>query len=79
MVQLGTETRVNTTKTLASLGDATWLLTMEGSIQIGNNPISGLPIHHYYKKCFIVSAVKSFFIWVSPADTILRIQKIDHF
>jgi hypothetical protein len=31
------------------------------------------------QKRFIVSAVKSFFISVSPVDTILRIQKIDYF
>jgi hypothetical protein len=31
------------------------------------------------QKCFIVSAVKLFFVSVSPADTILRIQKIDYF
>jgi hypothetical protein len=31
------------------------------------------------QKRFVVSAVKSFFISVSPADTILRIQKIDYF
>jgi hypothetical protein len=31
------------------------------------------------QKRFIVSAVKSFFVSVSPADTILRIQKIDYF
>jgi hypothetical protein len=31
------------------------------------------------QKRFIVSAVKTFFVSVSPADTILRIQKIDYF
>jgi hypothetical protein len=31
------------------------------------------------QKCFVVSAIKLFFVSVSPADTILRIQKIDHF
>jgi hypothetical protein len=31
------------------------------------------------QKRFVVSAVKSFFVSVSPADTILRIQKIDYF
>jgi hypothetical protein len=31
------------------------------------------------QKRFIVSAVKLFFVSVSPADTILRIQKIDYF
>jgi hypothetical protein len=31
------------------------------------------------QKRFVVSAVKSFFVLVSPADTILRIQKIDFF
>jgi hypothetical protein len=31
------------------------------------------------QKRFVVSAVKSFFISVSPANTILRIQKIDYF
>jgi hypothetical protein len=31
------------------------------------------------QKHFVVSAVKSFFILVSPADTILRIQKINYF
>jgi hypothetical protein len=31
------------------------------------------------QKYFIVSAVKSFFISVSPVDTILKIQKIDYF
>jgi hypothetical protein len=31
------------------------------------------------QKCFVVSAVKSFLVSVSPADTILRIQKIDYF
>jgi hypothetical protein len=31
------------------------------------------------QKRFIVLAVKSFFVSVSPADTILRIQKIDYF
>jgi hypothetical protein len=31
------------------------------------------------QKRFVVSAVKSFFVLVSPADTILRIQKIDYF
>jgi hypothetical protein len=31
------------------------------------------------QKRFIVSVVKSFFISVSPTDTIFRIQKIDHF
>jgi hypothetical protein len=31
------------------------------------------------QKRFVISAVKSFFVSVSPADTILRIQKIDYF
>jgi hypothetical protein len=31
------------------------------------------------QKRFVVSAVKSFFVSVSPANTILRIQKIDYF
>jgi hypothetical protein len=31
------------------------------------------------QKRFVVSAVKSFFVSVSPTDTILRIQKIDYF
>jgi hypothetical protein len=31
------------------------------------------------QKRFIVSAVKLFFISISPVDTILRIQKIDYF
>jgi hypothetical protein len=31
------------------------------------------------QKRFIVSTVKLFFVSVSPADTILRIQKIDYF
>jgi hypothetical protein len=31
------------------------------------------------QKRFVVSAVKSFFVSISPADTILRIQKIDYF
>jgi hypothetical protein len=31
------------------------------------------------QKRFVLSAVKSFFVSVSPADTILMIQKIDHF
>jgi hypothetical protein len=31
------------------------------------------------QKRFIVSAVKTFFVSVTPADTILRIQKIDYF
>jgi hypothetical protein len=35
--------------------------------------------HTLLQKRFIVSAVKSFFVLVSPADTILRIQKIDYF
>jgi hypothetical protein len=30
-------------------------------------------------KRFVVPAVKSIFVSVSPADTILMIQKIDHF
>jgi hypothetical protein len=31
------------------------------------------------QKRFVVSTVKSFFVSVNPADTILRIQKIDYF
>jgi hypothetical protein len=31
------------------------------------------------QKRFVVSAIKSFFVSVSPADTILRIQQIDYF
>jgi hypothetical protein len=36
-------------------------------------------VHALLQKRFVVSAVKSFFVLVSPADTILSIQKIDYF